>query len=406
MTAVGQEFWIVAAGCAKDASVQQEKDVFFEQLKSNKYVVAKPGSDAGGPWRFNVPDGDRSLMFGSFDQLIRLTDDLQKNDSQLDSIVHRFERQLIEFDPKADFQVKSQRQVRTLEEYMKNWQWDEAKYPRTRSIADNLNMLMQVVGKLDEECRAKTAQYNETKTSRSNMAKKDGANLVGRDLVDVLTPDVVSQKGTAADHFIYTEHLTTIVVMLPRGGEADFLKTYDTKEFGEDCFGKVVPMSAQKFEGVGDKDGNTLWRVVVFKSGVEAFRKACRTNKVMARDFEYSEDAYGKLVANREAVEEALKKQLERVRGLFQAAWSDAMVAWMHVKAMRVFVESVLRFGMPPRFAAFIIQPKAGSPQNLRKALADILGKGAPVTEVAGGDDEEYYPYVSFSFVPFTANRA
>lgn len=45
------------------------------------------------PCKFEVPDGDRSLLFGSFDNLIRLTDDLAKADAQVDSVLHRLERQ-------------------------------------------------------------------------------------------------------------------------------------------------------------------------------------------------------------------------------------------------------------------------------------------------------------------------
>lgn len=129
------------------------------------------------------------------------------------------------------------------------------------------------------------------------------------------------------------------------------------------------------------------------------------------RDFEYSEEAYKKLRAQREQLEDAVRRQHELVRGLYQAAWSDAMVAWMHIKAMRVFVESVLRFGIPPCFASFILTPKPGSTTATRKALADVLGKGGQSGPCGGDkmadgqDDEEYYPYVSLSFTPFNVQR-
>jgi len=75
-------------------------------------------------------------------------------------------------------------------------------------------------------------------------------------------------------------------------------------------------------------------------------------------------------------------------------------------------VESVLRFGMPPRFASFILTPKANATIATRKALADVLGKGTQSGPYGGGDkmadaqdDEEYYPYVSLSFTPFNVQR-
>lgn len=411
---VGQEFWIVAAGCSKTQGAQAEKDALLEELgripvlKGKLPAPARSGAATPeGPWKFDVPDGERSLLFGSFDNLIRLTDDLSKADGQVDSILHRLERQYLELDPKADFKVKSQRQERTFLEYLRTWQWDEAKYPKTRSISDNLTLLLSIVNKLDEEGRNKTAQYNEFKAQRSNISKKDASSLLLKDLVDVLTPDVVKAGHSADDDWISSEHLTTVAVILPRGSEDEFLKAYESMQEN------VVPMSARQFKDLEDSEGNTLWRVVMFRNAVEGFKKACRERRFVPRDFDYSEEGYKKLKSQREQVEEAVRRQHDLVKGLYQAAWSDAMVAWMHIKAMRIFVESVLRFGMPPRFAAFVLTPKEGSSAAARKTLADILGRqgqagpfGDKAAEAMAEEGEEYFPYVSLSFTPFTATRS
>merc|ERR1712039_406944 len=119
-------------------------------------------------------------------------------------------------------------------------------------------------------------------------------------------------------------------------------------------------------------------------------------------------EAYKKLTAQREQVDEQVNRQHDLVKALYAAAWSDSMMALVHLKAMRVFVESVLRFGMPPNFASFILSPKAGVGAPARKALADILGKdNTSATRMAASqeDGEEFYPYVSLSFTPFVVPR-
>merc|ERR1712129_543030 len=76
----------------------------------------------------------------------------------------------------------------------------------------------------------------------------------------------------------------------------------------------------------------------------------------------------------------------------------------VHVKAMRIFVESVLRFGMPAKFASFIITPPANKIPAARKALATVLGSQSQMAghsddkEDNKDDDEEFFPYVSLSF--------
>eukprot|EP00929_Paragymnodinium_shiwhaense_P086944 TRINITY_DN472_c0_g1_i1.p1 TRINITY_DN472_c0_g1~~TRINITY_DN472_c0_g1_i1.p1 ORF type:complete len:398 (-),score=143.83 TRINITY_DN472_c0_g1_i1:287-1480(-) len=394
----GQEFWIVAAGCD-----QSEKDGFYGKLSHCPTLTA----EKSGPFKFSLPDGERGLPFGSFDNLVRLTDDLHKADQQLDSIVHRLERQYVEIDPQAKFVIKTQRQAKNFSEYLATWEWDEAKYPKNRQVADNLSLLTSVVQKLDEEVRNKTAQYNEAKTAKGNIAKKDGVTLPTRDLIDLLTPDKVSMKGNASDDFIDTEHMSSVCVIVPRGGDAEFTKKYET--FCDD----VVPGSIKKFQGMEDKDGNMLFRVVVLKKGVDLFKKACREKRFVPRDFEYSKEAYEKLLRNRVDLEEQTANMHAKVKDLCQAAWSDVMVAWMHVKAMRVFVECVLRYGIGKPLAAYIVCPKAGAAAAARKSLGDILKStkvkqafSADKMEAAAAEEgEEYYPYVSFSFTPFAAPR-
>lgn len=397
---VGQEFWLVSAGCPNPGV----KDNMLKSLQSAS-VLGSKGMLAQGPWVFNVPDGDQSLNFGSFDNLIRLTDDLQKYDGQVDTIIHRLERQYLELEPKAEFCIKLRQQTQKPLDYLKNWQWEEAKCPKTRTITENAVHIMNVVNRLDEEARGKTALYNDLKSQKGNLAKKEGVNLVGRELVDVLTPEEVTMKGSADDDFIYTDHLTTVVVILPRGTDKEFLGAY------ERLHENVVPRSAKCFPKLGDKDGNSLWRVVMMRNCVDAFKRACRERRYWARDFEYSEESFTKIKDQRQNLEQQVKRQLDTVKNLYNSAWSEVFVAWMHIKAMRIFVESVLRFGMPPRFGAFVVSVKStpSTQSAARKALTDILAKGSkagPTDKKEGDDEEEFFPYVSLSFVPLTAVKA
>eukprot|EP00406_Dinophysis_acuminata_P056095 CAMPEP_0179303166 /NCGR_PEP_ID=MMETSP0797-20121207/48439_1 /TAXON_ID=47934 /ORGANISM="Dinophysis acuminata, Strain DAEP01" /LENGTH=404 /DNA_ID=CAMNT_0021012717 /DNA_START=61 /DNA_END=1275 /DNA_ORIENTATION=- len=401
----GDELWIVATGCTKNiAAVDSEKSAHLAALKKVKSFVPNAKAPNAGVWKLEVPSGDKALNIGSFDNLIKLTDDLQKYDQSIDSLVHRVERLLLELDPKAKFQVKSQGKAVEFLDYITTWQWDEHKFPKARTIAENVALLMSVVHKLDEESRNKSAAYNEAKAQKSAMVKKDAVMLSGRDMIDVLTPDVVQMTGSANDDFILTEHFTTVCVILPKNGVKEFLETY------ESISENVVPKSAKQFAGHDDKDGNSLWRVVVFRSAADAFKRACREKRFLARDFEYSQAAYEKLMSQRAEADETEMKSKSIAMALFQAAWSDAMVAWIHIKAMRCFIESVLRFGLPPYFASFVVLPNATGAAAAKKSLNDILGKNAPQGPAVGkGDDddgEEVHPYVYMSFTPFVVPRA
>jgi V-type H+-transporting ATPase subunit C len=49
--------------------------------------------------------------------------------------------------------------------------------------------------------------------------------------------------------------------------------------------------------------------------------------------------------------------------------FSEAFTAWIHVKALRVFVESVLRYGLPVNFQAVLMHPNKKSMKRLREVL-------------------------------------
>lgn len=391
---VGQEFWIVATGGS-------DKDGTLGQLKGRSEL----GRNAAN---FGVPT---ELRFGSFDSLIRLTDDLQKADATIESTVHRLERQYTEIDPKADFKIifkRPQRQEKSLTDYLNNWQWDESRYSKTDSISETLQALLPKMAKLDEEARKKTAEFNDVKSQRANLAKKEGT-VMTQDLVDILTPQVVRATGDENDDFVYSKFLTTVVVVLTKGADKEFLACY------ESLTPQVVPGSAKCFTSLTDKDGNSIWRVVLCSAGavsdgksnpVDNFKRAARERRFVARDFEYSADGHKKLIASRQRLDQEVQAQQAMITGIYRDAWSDVMHALVHVKAMRVFVESVLRFGMPPKFCSFVLSPPANKVGPARKALAALLGKGAAGPAGAEDDaDEEFFPYVSLTFVPFTAAR-
>jgi len=390
---VGQEFWLVATGGS-------DKDGNLAQLKGRSEL----GRNASN---FGVPT---ELRFGSFDSLIRLTDDLQKADASIESTVHRLERQYLEIDPKADFKIifkRPQRQEKSLVDYLNNWQWDESRYSKTDSISETLQALLPKMAKLDEEARKKTAEFNDVKSQRATMAKKDG-NILTQDLVDILTPQVVRCSGDENDDFVYSKFLSTVVVVLGKGTDKEFLACY------ESLTPQVVPQSAKCFTSLTDKDGNSIWRVVLCTAGVQNdgksnpvdnFKRACRERRFVARDFEYSADGHKKLVASRQRLDQEVQAQQAMITGIYRDAWSDVMHALVHVKAMRIFVESVLRFGMPPKFCSFVLSPPANKVPLARKALAALLGKGQAGPAAEGDDDEEFFPYVSLTFVPFTATR-
>ncbi|CAF93890.1 unnamed protein product, partial [Tetraodon nigroviridis] len=54
--------------------------------------------------------------------------------------------------------------------------------------------------------------------------------------------------------------------------------------------------------------------------------------------------------------------------------FSQLSVAWIHLKALRVFVESALRYGLPVRYQALLLQADRKQSKRLEDELASLFG--------------------------------
>ncbi|XP_064444076.1 V-type proton ATPase subunit C 1 isoform X4 [Mirounga angustirostris] len=131
-----------------------------------------------------------------------------------------------------------------------------------------------------------------------------------------------------------------------------------------------------------------------------------RSSKFIVRDFQYNEEEMkaDKEEMNRLSTDK--KKQFGPLVRWLKVNFSEAFIAWIHVKALRVFVESVLRYGLPVNFQAMLLQPNKKTMKKLREVLYELykhLDSSAAAIIDAPMDipglnlsQQEYYPYVYY----------
>ncbi|KAK8775319.1 hypothetical protein V5799_031335 [Amblyomma americanum] len=155
---------------------------------------------------------------------------------------------------------------------------------------------------------------------------------------------------------------------------------------------------------VYEDNDHGLFTVTLFQKVVDTFKHHCRENKFVVRDFVYDESA---LLAGKNEIaklESDKKKQYGLLVRWLKVNFSEAFTAWVHVKALRLFVESVLRYGLPVNFQGMLLQPQKKTAKRLREVLNQLyshldtsIAQG-PVDDIPGLNlgQQEYYPYVYF----------
>jgi V-type H+-transporting ATPase subunit C len=107
---------------------------------------------------------------------------------------------------------------------------------------------------------------------------------------------------------------------------------------------------------IASDDEFTLFAVTTFKKFSADFVHKCREKRWTPRDFKYTEG--GKEAEAKEV--ESLSKEERKLWGealrLGRTGYSESAMVWVHVLALRVFVETVLRYGLPLDFVCGLVQ--------------------------------------------------
>ncbi|XP_058807945.1 V-type proton ATPase subunit C [Phymastichus coffea] len=279
-----------------------------------------------------------------------------------------------------------------LPTYVTRFQWDMAKYPIKQSLRNIADIINKQVGQIDADLKTKSTTYNNLKGSLQNLEKKQTGSLLTRNLADLVKKE----------HFILdSEYLATLLVIVPRAGIQDWHAMY------EKLTDMIVPRSSQM---ITQDQEYALFTVTLFKKVIEEFKLHAREKKFIVRDFEYNEEALaaGKNELTKLATDK--KKQFGPLVRWLKVNFSECFCAWIHVKALRVFVESVLRYGLPVNFQAILLRPNKKSTKRLRDVLNQLyahLDSSATAGGSGGNQDSvdipglgfgqsDYFPYVYY----------
>lgn len=327
-----------------------------------------------------------ALRVGTLDSLIAVADSISRDDKILESTVDRVLRQYREL-VKDDKAIPSVDGVDIIE-YVTDFEWDEAKFASTQSLSEIRKLVMDQVARLEEDMKIRLTDYTTTRQALTSLERRSQGNLMSRSLATIVE----------AHHVIASEHITTLFVVFPAYNEPDFLSSYETLvEF-------VVPRSAQKITSDSEY---ALFGVNVFKKSVDDFKAACRDKRFTARDFTYDPNAQSRSADEEARLADEAEDQLTTFTKWAETAYAEVFIAMVHLKALRAFVESVLRYGLPVNFEVALLAPRAKADARLRSSLNEMFGHlggswaaagdSEEVANIPGiAQDKDFYPYVFF----------
>ena len=375
------EYWLISAPGDKTCLQTWET---VNNLTSKQHTLSVN-------YKFHIPD----LKVGTLDQLVGLSDDLGKLDAYVEQVTRKVATYLGDVleDQRDKLHENLLANNSDLPSYITRFQWDMAKYPIKQSLRNIADIIGKQVGQIDADLKTKSTTYNNLKGSLQNLEKKQTGSLLTRNLADLVKKE----------HFILdSEYLTTLLVIVPKANYQEWHSGY------ENLTAMIVPRSTQL---ITQDSEYGLFNVTLFKKVIEEFKLHAREKKFIVRDFTYNEE---ELAAGKNEITKLVtdkKKQFASLVRWLKVNFSECFCAWIHVKALRVFVESVLRYGLPVNFQAILLHPHKKCARRLRDLLNQHyahLDSSATASGGAQGNQDsvdipglsfgqnDYFPYVYY----------
>ncbi|KAF8343051.1 ATPase V1 complex subunit C [Cantharellus anzutake] len=283
-----------------------------------------------------------SLKTGTLELLVSLSEELPKHDTAFTSITAKLVdtlRNLLNNNPQrlAEHVLVDERSV---DDYLlKGWRWNSGKYGVQRGLRDLVDTLVKAceITSIDNVTKNRLNNYNLAKGSLTQLQRKTAGNLSTRSLIGIVTKEQI----------VESEYLESVFVAVPKNNVNDWNSKY------ERLAPMVVPRSSQK---ISQDDDFSLFSVTIFKKSKDQFSQKCRENRFVVRDFVYEENLVEKHNSELRAAEQAEKELWLEMLRVSRTNFSEAYQVLVHLKVICLFVESVLRFGLPANYTGLIIK--------------------------------------------------
>ncbi|CAH8630289.1 unnamed protein product [Dicrocoelium dendriticum] len=308
------EFWIISL------PGERNPDQVFQRL----HATLSKYNGLSLQWKFNIPP---DLKVGTLDILVGLSDELAKLDLYAEAITKKVAQYMGDVLEEQKHKLEDNLAINGASPgaFLTKFQWDYAKYPIKHTLSSLYAIISEQLSKIDADLKTKSTAYNTVKGCLQTLERKQTGSLLTRDLGDIVK----------SDQFVLgSEYITTLVVVVPRSSYSVWQKCYET------LTDMIVPKSS---ELIFEDQENGLWTVTLFKKMVEDFKARCREQRFVVRDFEYDEKKIEESKSELSKLESDKRRQFAPLFRWLKVNFGEAFSAMVHIKAIRVFVESVLR---------------------------------------------------------------
>jgi len=270
----------------------------------------------------------------------------------------------------------------SLQEYVFNFHWNEARYPPKQPIRVLISMIRAYIVTIERGFKIQLNKYNTVSMAVQAYEKRKEGNLLNKSLHGIVDPDDDITRNSRV--------LTTAYIVVPISLIKGFIIHYHSLDDG------IVPNS---LEYVTDDTEYVLFSVVILKNAYESLKIAARDKKYTVKEPPSQFDVVKLESDNYEKLKVVADKEYNILTKLLKVHFKRVFSSWVHCVVLGAFIETTLRFGISPNRRFLILMPYN---EKAKKKLLGLIENFFKVfsnnpfgDEIAESDkDSQLMPYV------------
>lgn len=379
-------------------------------------IVEKSLEGLGKFWRIGV---DKHLgVYYSIDQLMKLADEIDRADSNAltnltksANAIKEQKRKVEEFKkgeeelsskgggvellvPELLMETKDNNDVK-FENFFQRWTWTEDGYQRI-NVDEMFRTLCEQIDRAEKDFRRESSLMQDAYIKIQNLSRNKDGNLSVRaidedvynkmDLIEC-EKDITTHTSLQRGLFVETKNITTLLIVVSMSTLGDFKKN---------CYRYyVIPDSYQE---VIRESGWVLCAVSLLRNHVDDYKTLCKGEGWVIREFVYSREGIDSRNKSIIEAKEGYKNQCNSYTEFLRNNYLDTAVTWMRVRALRIFVESILEYGHNTDFEAFLISSTSQKLiDKIHQNLEAEFGDPSKRKDEDVAADKEYHSYIHFA---------
>lgn len=330
----------------------------------------------------------KQLVTDNLDTLFKTNDDLMRDEVEIEGFLKVLEKQILELSPKQELHVTMKAGTLNINEAISEFSWDESKYPKNnKTISEIMNKINEKYSETRKTIKAKSDDYSNSQNEikMKQKGKSEALTLMKQDYRDLVSRSKSEMKTS--------DYLCTMLCFVPTGSEKYFLENYF-----KIADGFVVPYSALRIDR-GEDEKVALYRVVVMKNVKDDFKNQCQGQlRVACR--EYDEEELSKKPAEEREIEILANQIKDKKANLIRIAisgFSEVYYALLHLKYLRLYVESCLKYTTGDYYSVVVFTPKEREQKLVSamiKTFNDTKEQGWYGTKEELKETEDFYPFI------------